>query len=302
MSVPTISIGLPVFNGENYVELAVRSILAQSYADFELIISDNGSTDATESICRRLAALDARIQFHRHETNRGAAWNYNFTVEVARGEYFKWQAHDDLCSPDFLQSCIEVFQAAADDVVLVYPRTVIIDDAGQPMPRLVAESIEATDAQPHKRLRLVLRRLNMACAVFGLMRTRVLRQTRMIDRFIASDYVLLAELALLGRLREVPRECFFRRVHARISTYANRDPSALLQWYDPTLLHYRGWMSPMMRLGVEYAASTWRLPLSPTQRVLCGATALWTWYVRELRNSVGRWKIRMRRAFAGAAT
>src|SRR3982751_485615 len=100
---PKVSIGLPVYNGELHLALALDSILAQTYGDFEIVISDNGSTDGTESICRRYAAADPRIRYERNETNRGAAWNYNHVFELSRGEYFKWMAHDDLIEPNYLE-------------------------------------------------------------------------------------------------------------------------------------------------------------------------------------------------------
>ena len=96
--VPRVSIGLPVYNGENYMAAAIDSLLAQTFTDFELIISDNASTDATEQICRDYAHRDGRIRYYREEVNRGAAWNFTHTFELARGEYFKWHAHDDLCA------------------------------------------------------------------------------------------------------------------------------------------------------------------------------------------------------------
>ena len=92
---PRVSIGLPVYNGERFLPQALDSILAQTFEDFELIISDNASTDTTEEICRTYATQDQRIHYHRHEQNRGAAWNFNYIVPLARGEYFKWAADDD---------------------------------------------------------------------------------------------------------------------------------------------------------------------------------------------------------------
>ena len=100
--VPRVSIGLPVLNGEKYVAEALDAILAQSFLDFELIISDNASTDATPDICADYARRDARIRLHRHPSNLGAAPNFNFVFQRSRGEYFKWAAHDDQISSDFI--------------------------------------------------------------------------------------------------------------------------------------------------------------------------------------------------------
>jgi glycosyltransferase involved in cell wall biosynthesis len=302
MRVPRVSIGLPVYNGENYLEAAIESILRQDFSDFELIVSDNGSDDATQAICMRFSELDSRVRYYRSDTNRGAAWNYNRTFELARGEYFKWQAHDDLCLPGFLRSCLEVFDSAPLSVVLVYPKTGIIDSNGNALAQHVAETIDTRDENPHIRLGTVLRNLNMACAVFGLIRSSALQQTRLIDRFIASDYVLLAELAMLGELREVPQTLFLRRLHPRISTYASRNPTQLLQWFDPSQRRHRRWVSPMMWLGVEYLRSAHRIPLGRIERFRCYLSATRVWYARECRNLAGRYKARLLRSMSAEKT
>src|SRR5262245_32943693 len=95
-SKPRLCIGVPVYNGERYLEPAIGSLLAQTFSDFRLIISDNASTDGTEEICRALARRDRRIEYHRSTRNRGPAWNFNRVVELADAEYFKWAAYDDL--------------------------------------------------------------------------------------------------------------------------------------------------------------------------------------------------------------
>ena len=111
VAVPRVSIGMPVYNGENFLAEALDSMLAQTFVDFELIISDNASTDRTKAICRDYAARDRRIRYHRVDDNQGATWNFNHTFELARGEYFKWAAHDDLCDPTFVARCVEVLDS-----------------------------------------------------------------------------------------------------------------------------------------------------------------------------------------------
>jgi glycosyltransferase involved in cell wall biosynthesis len=104
---PRVSIGLPVYNGERHLPAALDSLLAQTYRDFELIISDNALTDRTEEICRGYAARDSRIRYHRSPVNRGMIWNHDRVFHLARGEYFKWVGHDDLYDPDMLRHCVE---------------------------------------------------------------------------------------------------------------------------------------------------------------------------------------------------
>ena len=99
---PRLSVGLPVYNGETYIGQSIESLLGQSYEDFELIISDNASTDSTADICRHYGKQDPRIRYVRQPRNIGLSPNHNFVVQQARGEYFKWAAADDLCAPTFL--------------------------------------------------------------------------------------------------------------------------------------------------------------------------------------------------------
>ena len=111
---PRVSIGLPVYNGERWLAEALDSLLAQTYSDFELIISDNGSTDDTQAICEEYAARDRRIRYIRQEINRGLAWNWNCVFEESAGDYFKWAACDDLYHPTFLERCVQILDQYPD--------------------------------------------------------------------------------------------------------------------------------------------------------------------------------------------
>ncbi len=142
---PRVSIGLPVYNGEKYLERALDCLLKQDYADFELIVSDNASTDATESICREYAAKDSRIRYYRNPANIGASPNYNRVFSLARGEFFKWASHDDECDPSLLRRCLEAFDRAGGAAVLVFSIAAdIIDEAG----RVIFLSLRTGSAHP----------------------------------------------------------------------------------------------------------------------------------------------------------
>ncbi len=110
---PKVSIGMPVYNGAAYISKALDSLLAQTFSDFELIISDNASIDGTDKICRRYAARDARVRYIRQDVNRGASANFSFVLDEARGEYFMWAASDDIWLPDFISECLTVISADA---------------------------------------------------------------------------------------------------------------------------------------------------------------------------------------------
>jgi len=229
---PSVSIGLPVFNGEGYVAEALESLLAQTYGEFELIISDNASTDDTEAICRTYAERDSRVRYHRQERNGGGMWNFNHVVGLARGRYFKWAAHDDICDPTFLERCVDVLDQDSE-TVWCYTQSAKIDPLGRRMTedpeegtgaRGVVHTSEAgfprrhhDSSSPHERFLGVLLGPSWAADFFGVIRTDVLRQTRLIPHCYGGEKVLTAELALHGPSYEIPETLFFTRVHAAAS-------------------------------------------------------------------------------------
>src|SRR5215467_16020251 len=129
-STPLLSIGLFVYNGERYLEQTVESILNQTFTDFELIISDNASTDRTYEISQAYARRDPRIRYYRSEKNMGAGWNVRRVYELGTGKYFKQAAADDLLEPDFLRLCVEALENDPSRV-LAYPKTKVVDENGK---------------------------------------------------------------------------------------------------------------------------------------------------------------------------
>ncbi len=114
-----LSIGLPVYNGERFLSAAIDSLLRQTFEDFELIISDNASTDATGAICRGYADQDRRIRYLPTKENIGSAPNFNRVIELASAPYFSWAAHDDVRAPQYLERCVEVLDRDPS-VILAY--------------------------------------------------------------------------------------------------------------------------------------------------------------------------------------
>jgi len=229
---PRVTVGLPVYNGEPYLAQAVDSLLAQTYPDFELIIADNASTDSTSAICRDFERRDGRVRYHRNDVNLGAARNYNRLVEMAKGEFFKWAAHDDLCAPSYLESCVVVLERDPS-VVLCYPRTRIIDEAGQDKGPY-EDDLHLISSRSCERFRDVVFRDAGECnAVFGLIRIDVLRKTALIGNYPASDMILLSELALHGKFHELPEPLFLRRDHPQTSIRANVTTDERAAWFDP---------------------------------------------------------------------
>lgn len=292
MNYPRVSIGLPVFNGAEFLRRAIESILGQDYRDIELIISDNASTDDTAPICREAAGRDPRVRYHRNDRNIGAAGNYNKVFELARGEYFKWAAHDDECHPAMIGRCVE-FLDRVRTAAMVYPLGELIDERGNSLLRPL-DRIESTDRRPHRRLARLLRSLNMCDPVFGLIRTECLRKTRLIGPFFGADYVLLGELAMLGEIRELDQVLFRLRAHPKRSMKANRGARARAAWYDPSAARKWFVMPNWERMVWELLRSVRMAPLSPAEKLRCLLAVTGTHYWRRFKNAGGRMKSRIR--------
>jgi glycosyltransferase involved in cell wall biosynthesis len=266
---PLVSIGLPVYNGDNYLEEAIASILAQTFTDFELIISDNASTDRTEEIARRFAAADDRIRFHRNETNIGGANNQNLTLDLARGRYVRMAAHDDVMAPTLLEECIKVLESQPE-VVLCYPASVIIDADGN---RIKERSIgRGTAARPSQRFAELAFR-NHACEpIYGLLRGDVLRAVQPMGNYTDSDRVLLCEIAMHGPFVELPSALFYKRYHAK-NYYL--DWRARMAWYTPARKG-RASLPHWLALG-NLCRVVRRAPISAGERIRCvGVLVAWT--------------------------
>jgi glycosyltransferase involved in cell wall biosynthesis len=229
---PRVSVGLPVFNGEPYLAAAIDSILGQSWADLELIICDNASTDGTRQICEAAAARDPRVRYHRNPQNLGAAPNYRRTLELARGELFKWAAHDDLIRPSFIAACMAVFDADPG-AVLCMPGTVVIDDQGRERMAYDSGLVDAGHDDPARRFAALILNRHWCTEIFGLIRTEALRLAKPYRPYNASDRVLLAELALIGRFRRLDEPLFLNRDHAgRYSRAVYPDVKKALAWNE----------------------------------------------------------------------
>lgn len=209
---PRVSIGIPVFNGERYLEETLVSILGQTFSDFELIISDNASTDRTQEICKYYATKDGRIKYFRNGKNLGVAPNYNRVFSLSSGEYFKWADYDDPLAPDFVLRCVEVLDNHPE-VSVCYPKAKFIDEDGtfisdyDPLP-------DASSSEPHVRFgKLLLEHDHRLAQASGLTRANLLRVTVLHGSYPCSDEVLLAHLGLLGRYHEIPEHLFYLRYH-----------------------------------------------------------------------------------------
>ena len=264
-----VTVGLPVYNGARYLSTALDSLAAQTYPDLEILISDNCSTDETEEICRDFAARDGRIRYLRRAENRGAAWNFNSVVTESTSPYFKWAAADDLLAPTCVERCVEVLDETDDRVVLVYPETKLIDEDGTVIGDW-QDGVDLREPAAHDRLRSLIDNLVLGHPMFGVARRPALERTRLNGSFPSSDYVLLAELAMLGEIRQVGEPLFFRRVHAESSRNAHASPEALAEWFgSSSTVHYEH-----ARIFAEHLRAIASSPISRRERARCLGTFL----------------------------
>ena len=275
---PLVSIGMPVYNGERFLEVALNSLLGQTFEYFELIISDNGSTDRTEEICRQYAKRDKRIRYFRNPENLGAGWNFDRVVKLSIGKYFKWACHDDLCSLEFIQRCIDILEQDPK-TVLAYPKTLIIDENGSEIEKY-EDQFNLRASQPDKRFKTYhhLVRYGHQCHPFhGLIRRNVLTKLLPLGSYPSSDLVLLGKLTLYGKFYEVPSYLFWKRDHPATSVRAHRPFRERIAWYDPTQkgkLHLTRW-----KWFKEYNQAIQNAPLDWQERANCNFQMLqWlTW-------------------------
>jgi glycosyltransferase involved in cell wall biosynthesis len=206
MDEPLISIGMPVFNGERYISQALDALLLQDYQNFELIISDNASEDATQQICMEYAARDSRIRYYRNDENMGAVWNFNRVFELATGEYFMWACHDDYWEPQYISCCIEAFDKSPD-VVLVGSAGKGIDPETKEVV-YSGEIFSTINLSPTRRLKQYISLLNRAGQLgllfLGIHKTSVLREVMPLDKILACDLLILQKLCLYGSFVTIP--------------------------------------------------------------------------------------------------
>ena len=265
--VPRLSIGLPVYNGQLFLNQCIESVLAQTFRDFELIICDNASTDETPRIAEEWARRDARISVHRAAENRGAAPNFNWTFELSRGELFKWCAVDDLMEPTLLQACIDALDQNPD-ATLAYTGTLDIDESSAVIGEIYDNraNLQFGSARADIRFRDLICNVHSCIPVFGVIRRQALLHSTLIAPYVASDKVLLAQLGLRGRFVKLAENLLLHRQHRKRSVTENPSLQARAAWFNSRA---KGKVYPHFRLGREYLLSALGAPLSLADKFRC---------------------------------
>lgn len=279
---PPVGIGMPVYNGATFLPDALASLADQTFADYEIVITDNASTDATEAICREHARRDERIRYVRQPENLGAVPNFNRAFELTRSPLFKWAAHDDLCAPTYLERTVAVLR---DDphAAWSHSRSSHIDDRGRLLdePDALDVSYAAREAPgAAERFRAVLLDPQGCLDSYGVIRSDLLRRTPLYISAYGAEKIVMAELALMGRYREVPETLFHVRVSAGGS--GNLSGAEAQQAFIDT----RRPPDRMVRLKLlrAYLDAISRSAPTPAEAMRCRA-ALLRWMLQ-----VGKWR------------
>ncbi len=274
---PLLTIGMPVYNAERYLVETLESLLNQTFTDFELIISDNASTDRTEEICRKYAARDNRIRYSRNAKNMGAGWNFNHVYTLATGKYYKQAAHDDVCERTFFETCIRALEQDPS-LTVAYTKARIVDKDGA----LIEEyecPLRTDRADPVVRFADLVLVDHRCFQIFGIHRMSALKQLPPMGSFPHADGILLAQLGLLGRFYEAPERSFVSRRHEsqsvwtvasrsgkrkfRLTDKVGRLPS--LEWWDTS--RSRTITFPEWHIFGQYCRSIHHSPLSAWQKI-----------------------------------
>jgi glycosyltransferase involved in cell wall biosynthesis len=215
--IPEVSIGMPVYNGEMLIRQALDSVLEQTFADFELIISDNGSTDGTEAICRKYADCDQRVRYVRQPENRGGSFNFQFVLNEAHGKYFMWAAHDDTWGTDFVSSCIKILNSNTN--VFACITNILIDGEILPYSNSGITPLTGSELQ---RVRKFLRNPGANSRFYSLYRTKDLKQAYVSYDHLAGDWSNILDFIKYGEFITIEDYFGFNKTLQGIGSQASR--------------------------------------------------------------------------------
>ena len=300
--VPRVTVSVAVHNGADYLGDCVESILAQSYPDFELVISDSASTDGTEELCRSYAARDQRVRYLRSDDYLGITENHEATLRAARGELFCWIGADDALHEDYVSACVEAFDA---DPTLVHVCATAqgIDplwhrDARTPLLADYRDDrLTLLDPSPSARLRNLIRQLRQCNAFMGLYRTDLLRSLLPLEPAPGFDRVLLAQVVLHGRSEQLKRLLYYRRMHST-QTSRHMTEAATQRIFNRPLTTV-AYLESVNLFGRQVAAIR-QAPLDANERLRCFRVLGVRWFpvrhralAKELVRTAGRTRNRL---------
>lgn len=302
-----LTFGIPVYNGERYLESALGSVQAQNVSDIRIVISDNGSTDGTQDICRSAASQDDRISYHRYDDNRGGIWNYQNVMALCDTELFSWMAADDIKLPDFTGATMAALDDGGPDTAFACPRTRIINGEGVVYEDLNDEHLGLDAEAAHERVRNMLR-AQASHPMYGIIRMSALRKTRGIRSVLGDDMVLLVELLCAGKMATAPEQAFLQRRHDGQVSVQGSEASA---WFAPGQRGDRSFAETRTNIEMYRGVAHSELPFSEKVRTWSTLGPSWVFprwraMARDVSNAVGvnpgAGRLRAQQAAQAAAT
>ena len=257
---------MPVYNEERWLGEAIESLLAQTRGDWVLHISDNASTDGTESICRDAAKRDSRVRYERHEVNRGSGFNWTHVLNQATTPYFAWTGGHDRWAPTFVEALVPMLDDP--EVIVAYPRSQSMDLEGELGTVYSDDHTNTHMSDPAERFLRIVKELGICNLLYGIWRTEVLKKGEVRPSY-GPDTLLITELSFLGHFAQHPEVLFLRRALRSGESSAERIARA---WSDvtgqqregmPGLLHA---VSAFIQAHIDIVYSA-PVPLSQTQRL-----------------------------------
>jgi len=282
---PTLSIGIPVRNGSRYLADTLDCLRKQEFADVEVLVSDNDSTDETPDIVRAAAAQDPQIRYVRQAENIGPAENFNYVFRHTRGEFFTWLACDDLFDPTFHRRMVELLRRRPDAAAAM-SRVQLVDSAGNLMHHS-DEPVDGDHPDPVERFIRYAGFSHYCQFCYGVVRRSAMETTRLLQPFWTSDRLYCAELALAGPLLRDPETLFHVRQHPeRLTRRIGRRERLTTSFY----LTPDGSRAVTLYYARQLRESVERSELSPADKARA-RRALRAWSVRNsprLLRSAGR--------------
>ena len=204
-----LTIGMPVYNEEKYIAETIESLLLQTYKDFILIISDNGSTDQTSEICNKYAAKDRRIKYIRHDRNMGGFYSFKYILDRINTPFFMLAGGHDKWHPQFIEKLLPIIRK--EDLVLIYPKAREIEINGAMGSVYEEDYTTAKIDNPASRYSYVLKNMGTCNVIHGIWKTKAIKDCNVKKPTIAGDVLILLKASFLGKFKQKKEELFFRR-------------------------------------------------------------------------------------------
>jgi glycosyltransferase involved in cell wall biosynthesis len=214
---PKVSVVIPVYNREPYVGKALESVLAQTFADFEVLVIDDGSTDRSRQVVQ--AYRDPRVRLVCHEHNQGIPRTRNTGIDGARGAYLAFLDSDDIAYPTRLAKQV-AFLDCHPDHAAVGAWVDWMDETGRPLGRVNRRPLAAQDVAA---LRLFRQGIENTAS---MARTAILREYRHDENFdVSEDFELWARVAAKHGIANLPEVLVRRRAHIQQTSHGKDEPT-----------------------------------------------------------------------------